>query len=65
MTKDGRFTITFEYVGSAKPRFVLRFCGEMIGHYLNASIAKQARELAIIIQAGKIAQIEFDLLKGL
>lgn len=63
--QDSRFTLTFEHVGIVKPRIVLRFCGEMLGHYPNRDIAKQARELAIIIHAGKIAQTQFDLLEGL
>lgn len=30
--QDSRYTITREFVGHAKPRFVVRFCDEFIGH---------------------------------
>jgi hypothetical protein len=44
---DARFTLSREYCGYARPRWVLRFCGEWIKSYSNKRSAEAGRINAI------------------
>lgn len=44
---DARFTLTREWCGYARPRWVLRFCGEWLGSYSNKVSAVAGRKAAI------------------
>lgn len=47
MKTDARYTITREFCGYAKPRYVLRFCGEWVRSYSNKRSALAGRVAAI------------------
>lgn len=49
MTRDRRYRIALEWCGYAKPRLVIRFCGEWVGQ-------AQAREGAKLIQDARTAE---------
>lgn len=56
--KDPRWTITREWCGYDKPRFVVRFCDEFVGHRASYSAAvmfcvgeRARRNGALIVEA--------------
>ena len=44
---DARFTITPEFCGDPKARWILRFCGDWVKDYATKGEASEARILAI------------------
>lgn len=48
MKTDPRFTITREFCGHARPRHVLRFCGEYLANSPSYAKASAGRRQAIL-----------------
>lgn len=44
---DARFTLTREFCGYAKPRYILRFCGDWINSFTCKRNAEASRKAAI------------------
>lgn len=55
---DGRFTITHEYDGHPKARFIIRFCDKFISSHETIYAAKWARNELIIERHNKLTRGE-------
>ena len=40
--KDGRYTVEREYCGYVDPHWVVRFCDDWVGHFVNREDAERA-----------------------
>jgi len=61
-TQDARFTITREFAGYKKARYILRFCGEWIKSFSNKASAKAGLANAISQRHGEVARECSDIL---